>query len=391
MGKLVKSGMFAFLSVALATGFVGCGDDDPDYSDVTPPSVEASYSVSGRVTGMDGNALSATVSLNGTSTQTDAEGMFVFEDVAAGDYTLTAEAEGKRPKETTVSLSGSGGNAVWNVALSNEGTTVAINASGVTEANVTSETIEGNDEGAVTVDVSVPEATLPEGSSIIITPIYTMDEVGTRAVTRAAETTMLIGTNVECSDENATLGQPISLTYEIDPEMARYVTARKYENGQWVNAEYSVEGNQVVISADQLTSYALSLEVDVTSSTSSNELSFVQDAWDNLYGAENISVESASYTYSVGTEIATSATDRITAYLTEILARMAGASASAATGDYSINVTLPVGTALNVTGQQEVTTLTVSALDRSVSGRRYGDVSVNAVTYNRNHNGGGNL
>ena len=95
--NLSRWGMFAFLSVALCTSFVGCSDDDPDYSNVTPPTVSVSHSISGRVTGMDGNGLSATVSMNGESTQTGADGTFTFDDVDAGSYTLTASAPGKHP------------------------------------------------------------------------------------------------------------------------------------------------------------------------------------------------------------------------------------------------------------------------------------------------------
>lgn len=93
--NLSRWGMFAFLSVALCTSFVGCSDDDPDYSNVTPPTVSVSHSISGRVTGMDGNGLSATVSMNGESTQTGADGTFTFDDVDAGSYTLTASAPGE--------------------------------------------------------------------------------------------------------------------------------------------------------------------------------------------------------------------------------------------------------------------------------------------------------
>lgn len=41
-----------------------------------------------------------------------------------------------------------------------------------------------------------------------------------------------------------------------------------------------------------------------------------------------------------------------------------------ATSTSPINVTLPVGTAMDISGRQEVTTLTASALGRSVSGSR---------------------
>lgn len=393
MKKLAKFGMYAFLGVALATSLAGCSDDDPDYSKVTPPTVGISHSISGRVTNMDGNGLSAaTVSMDGTSTQTNADGTFVFEGVAAGNHTLSASASGKQTKETTVNVSadGNGSNVVWNVSLPNKGTTIEIATDGDTEASVTSETIKGNDKGAVTVDVTVPETALPEGSSIIITPIYTLDEVGTRANTRATESVVLIGTSVACTDANAVLASPIQLTYDVDAEVAQSITAQKYVDGQWVEAEFTVEGDQVTVFADQFTSYTLLFGADVTSSSSSTALAFGQDLWDNLYGSGDVTVSSASFTYHIGTEITSSGTNRITAYLIEILARIAGANATTATGSYPINVTLPIGTALHVTGTQQVTTLTVSALNRSVSGKQYGDVAVVTTTYNREHNGGSN-
>lgn len=395
MKQVLKMGMFVFLSVALATSFVGCSDDDPDYSNVTPPTVQVSHSVSGRVTSMDGNGLSAaTVSMNGTTTQTNQDGTFLFKDVEAGTYTLTAEASGKQSKKTTVTVAASGSNAnvIWNVALPNVGTTVTINTDGATEASVTSETIEGNDEGAVTVDVTVPEEALPQGSSVVITPIYNIDEAEnlTRAATRATENVMLIGTNVTCTNVDATLSEPISLTYDVDAEVAQSITAQKYVNGQWVDAEYTVDGDQVTVFADQFTSYTLLFGAEVTSSSSSTPLAFEQDLWDNLYGSGDMYVESATFTYHIGTEITSTGTSKITAYLIEILARIAGASVTTATGSYPINVTLPIGTALRVSGEQQVTTLTVSALNRSVSGRQYGDVAVKTFTYNRSHNGGSN-
>ena len=393
MKKLAKFGMYAFLGVALATSLAGCSDDDPDYSKVTPPTVGISHSISGRVTSMDGNGLSAaTVSMDGTSTQTNADGTFVFEGVAAGNHTLSASASGKQTKETTVNVSadGNGSNVVWNVSLPNEGTTIEIATDGDTEASVTSETIKGNDKGAVTVDVTVPETALPEGSSIIITPIYTLDEVGTRVNTRATESVVLIGTSVACTDANAVLASPIQLTYDVDAEVAQSITAQKYVDGQWVEAEFTVEGDQVTVFADQFTSYTLLFGAEVTSSSSSTALAFGQDLWDNLYGSGDVAVSSASFTYHIGTEITSSGTNRITAYLIEILARIAGANVTTATGSYPINVTLPIGTALHVTGTQQVTTLTVSALNRSVSGKQYGDVAVVTTTYNREHNGGSN-
>lgn len=89
-------------------------------------------------------------------------------------------------------------------------------------------------------------------------------------------------------------------------------------------------------------------------------------------------------------DISSSGTNKITAYLIEIVARAAGAGVTTATGTYPINVTLPVSTAMNISGQQEVTTLTASALGRSVSGKQYETVSVITRTWNRQHTGGSN-
>ena len=134
------------LVAGLAWGTASCDDDDPDYSNVTPPEVAVTHSISGRVTGIDGEGLSATVSMNGTSATTGSDGTFVFENVAAGTYTLKAEADGKTSKETSVTVSDSN-NPVWNVTLSNEGTTVTANADGSANADVTSETLKGNEKG----------------------------------------------------------------------------------------------------------------------------------------------------------------------------------------------------------------------------------------------------
>lgn len=395
MHKIFKLGMYTFLSMALAMGVTGCSSDDPDHKDVVPPTVEVSHSVSGRVTSMDGTALVATVTMNGTSKQTNEDGTFVFDNVAAGNYTLKAEADGKLSKETTVTVaeSGTGANVVWDVALANEGKTIQVSTTEDTEASVTSETVKGNEDAAVTVDVTVPETSkLPEGSSIVITPIYSKNdgEEMTRAADPTTESMVLVGTNIECSDANATLQDPITLSYDVDAEMAKAIKVQKYVDGQWVDADYTVNGGQVTVFADQFTSYALMFNASLTTTTGSEALEFEKDLWSNLYGYKNMTVSDAAFTYHIGTEITTTGTDQVTAYLIEIMARLAGASVVTAEGSYPLNVTLPTGTALQISGVQQVSTLTLSALNRSVSGKQYGDIAVTTKTYNRTHTGGSN-
>lgn len=399
-----KFGVLALLGLALTFGAASCSDDDPDYSNVTPPTVSVTHSISGRVTGINGEGLSATVSMNGTSTTTASDGTFVFENVAAGTYILTASASGKVSKETTVTVSnGDSNNPVWNVALSNTGKSFIADAEGSAGGSVTSETLKGNEEGSIEVTMTAPDGAVDAGAEIIVTPIYSTEEAeqvtgrstaakAVRAVsTRATGSTLLIGTRVSCSDGSDAPKTPITLEYDVDQEMAATITAQKYVNGQWVDADYRVSADgKVTVVADKFTSYSLLCTATITSSTTSEALSFTPNEWDNLYGSGDMSVSSASYSYKIGTEITSSGTSKITSYLIEIVARAAGAGVTTATGTYPINVTLPIGIAMNISGRQEVTTLTASALKHSVSGKQYGTVSVITRTWNRQHTGGSN-
>lgn len=392
--KKFKFGVLALLGLALTFSATSCSDDDPDYSNVTPPTVAVTHSISGRVTGIDGEGLSATVSINGTSATTGTDGTFVFENVAAGTYTLKAEASGKESKETSVTVSdGDSNNPVWNVTLSNKGTEITVNADGSANGSVTSETLKDNEEGEIEMTLTAPTGAVEAGAQIIVTPIYSTDEVdqvSLRSVTRATGSTLLIGTRVSCSNALATLQQPVKLEYDVDPDMAKTITAQKYVDGQWVDAEYTVEGGKVTVVADQFTSYSLLCIASLTTSVSSEAVSFTPDSWDNLYGSGDMSVSSASYSYKIGTDVPTS-NSKVMAYLVEIVARAAGAGVTTVTGTYPINVTLPVGTAMSISGKQEVITHTASALGISVSGKQYGTVSVVTSTWNRQHTGGSSI
>lgn len=391
----MKKGAFMLLVACLAMGMASCSDDDPDYSNVTPPTVAVTHSISGRVTGINGEGLSATVSMNGTSAATKADGTFVFENVKAGTYTLKAEADGKESKETSVTVSdGDSNNPVWNVALSNKGTAINVEPDGSASGVVTSETLKGNEDGEIEMTLTAPAGAVEAGTQIIVTPIYSTDEVEQAAVrsavTKAVGSTLLIGTRVSSSNASAELQESVTLEYDVDPKMAETITAQKYVNGTWVDAEYTVEGGKVTVVADQFASYSLWCNATISSSRTSEAVSFSPDSWDNLYGSGDVAVASSSYSYKIGTDISSSGTNKITAYLIEIVARAAGAGVTEATGTYPINVTLPVGTAMSISGQQEVTTLTASALGRNVSGRQYGTVSVITRSWNRQHTGGTN-
>ncbi len=392
MKKCVKWGIFSFLCVVLATGLTSCNGDDLNYDDVEAPSVAGKNNVSGRVTGIDGKAIAATVTMGTERYETKQDGTFLFENVKVGTYTLKVEATGKLTKEVEVKVEKSnnpqeGSNVVCNVVLSNVGKSIEVKTDGSIEGSVTSETIENNENAKIEVTVTAPENAVPAGKTIIVTPIYTTEEA--ISLTKAGEHLMLVGTNLSCPGVER-LDQSITLAYDIDPEVAPNVTAYKLVNGQWVNIRCSENNGQVTITADEFTSYSLLFDATVTTTTTSEPLAFERNLWDNLYGSDRVKIGEVAYTYKIGTDVEVESPSRVEAYLIEILARIAGASSTTATGTYPINVTLPIGAALQISGQQTVKTLTVSALRRSVTGKQYGGVSVKVATWNRNHTGSSN-
>ena len=146
----------------------------------------------------------------------------------------------------------------------------------------------------------------------------------------------------------------------------------------------------MIVEADEFTSYGLFVGISFTSTSRKEAVSFSQSVWDNLYGSGSLNVETATYTYKVGMDVNTSGTTVFTALLIESLARAFGANSYQTQGSYPLHVTLPVGTKLEISGVQQVNTVTASAAGRSVSGTQYGDVTIAVATSNRQHTGGSN-
>mgnify|MGYP000787499543 FL=1 len=385
------------LGVALTTGFVSCSDDDPDYSNVTPPTVEiAPNTISGVISSINGNPISgATVSLDNTTVTTDANGVYLFSEVAAGSHSISAAANGKISRNGTVVVESSSQtqNVIWNTSLPEDRSTeinVTVNEGG--EGTVSAESLENNEKAQVQITASVPEDVVSSDTKIEITPIYAENEanvVRTKAISRADGGTLLVGASISCG-ANVTLSKAINLGFEIDESMTANVETKKYENGAWQSVDSRVEGGKVIISATEFTSYGLFLNVGVSVSKGSESISFAQNKWDNLYGSNDMQVGNVSYTYKVGTEITSRGTTVLEALLIEHLARLYGATVKNVEGSYPVNVTLPIGTILQMVGTQERNNVTVRVSGTSVSGTNYGSVTVSAVTANRNHTGSSN-
>lgn len=399
MKKFVKWGAFMLLSVALATNMTGCGDDDPDYENVTPPKVEvAPNTITGVITSISGDGISgATVTLSGTASataQTDASGVFLFPDVKAGTYKLKAEADKKiaLESEVTVASGDKSQNLVWNAVLASDvKTEVTVSATEDSQGEVQTETVKGNEKAEVKVEADIPAGAVDveegEDVKIEIAPIYDESHADTRAEESA---TMLVGATLACSKSGVTLKKSIDLGFNVDEELATMVEAKQYKNGNWVTVKSRVEDGKVIVEAPEFASYGLFVGVSFSATSGSEAINFAQNKWDNLYGEKDMEVGSATYTYKVGTEISSKGTTVLTALLIEKMAQRYGAKVLTVSGTYPINVTLPVGTMLTLSGTQQKSVVTVSAKSKSVSGTQYGTVTVIAATANRQHTGGGN-
>lgn len=399
MYNFVKRGVYMLLIAGLTMGATGCSDDDPDYENVTPPVVEvASNTLTGVITSLNGEGVSGAKVLLGAdnSATTDANGVYLFKDIKAGTYQVKAEAEGKLPYEGTLTVvdEKKSQNLVWNaVLISDVKKEVTVSAEEASEGKVETEHLKGNDEAKVEVKAKIAagavEADTEEEVKVIISPLYKKEDVVARAA-RATDETMLVGASLSCNLEGVSLKKAIDLGFELDSELASKVEAKQYKNGEWVKVDSRIEDGRVIVVATEFASYGLFLGVEFSEQKSTEAVSFTQSKWDNLYGSKDMSVGEAAYTYKAGTEITTKGTSKLTALLVEKLAQRFGATVATVNGSYPINVTLPIGTMLEISGVQTKWSVSASAFGKSASGTRYGNVTVAVVTSNRQHTGGGN-
>lgn len=396
MYNFVRRGAYMLLIAGLTMGVAGCSDDDPDYDHVTPPVVEvASNTLTGVITSLNGEGISgAKVSLGeGNSATTDANGVYLFKDVKAGTYQLKAEAEGKLSHTGTLTVADvkKTQNLVWNAALASDvKKEVSVSADAPSEGKVETETLKGNEEAKVEVKAEIAAGAVDTDADVkvIISPLYKEEDVVARAA-RATDETMLVGAVLSCNKEGASLKKAIELGFELDSELAGKVEAKQYKNGEWVKVNSRIEDGRVIIAASEFASYGLFLGVEFSEKKSTEVVAFEQSKWYNLYGSKDMSVGEAAYIYKTGTEISTEGTSKLTALLVEKLAQRFGATAVTVSGSYPINVTLPVGTMLEISGVQEEWSVSASALGKSASGTRHGNVSIEVATSNREHTGGG--
>lgn len=406
-------GVSALLGVALAFGATSCSkSSDPTTEPVTPvvvPEIEVNNTISGLVTDMSGEGISgASVTLGDQEIKTGADGSYAFSKVAVGTHSVDVEATGKISTTGVIEIGEKdNGNHVLNFTLQNEAVKMQKNEDGTSSAETETETLKGNDAAKIEVAVEAPADIFDEedaDAEIEILPTYSSEDGDfdedededeeTKAFTRAGNELYLIGSKISCSKKNVKLKKSLSLTYSVDPEMLLEVTAKKkVKGGQWTDVKSTfvdMENGKITIEVDEFASYGLFCTGTMTSVASTEPITFTQDTWDNTQGNSTMQVANAVYTYKLGTEVEAQK-DKVLAYLVEMIVRATGAGLKEMTGNQPINLTLPAGGAMSISGVQNVDTFTASLGSKSVSAKKYGNVVITTKTWAvlREHTGGG--
>lgn len=394
-------GVSALLGLTLAFGVTSCSSDDPATDDkkIEVPAVKAMYTITGMVSDRAGEPIKGATVTMGTSTVTTGEdGFYNFDDVKAGTNSITVTKEGKisdtqtfEIKETTT-----GSNTVVNFTLSNEGVTLVKQDDGSSKAETETETLKGNDAATIPMEVVAPADAVDDAEAVIsVTPVYSEDEAKTtKAGTRASDELFLAGTDLSCNKPNAKIKNGIELYYTIDPSLVRNAKPKKLVNGKWEEITNNISRNEstgkMKLIVKEFGTYALFYEGSMSAVDGSEDLIFTQNTWDNTLGSSAITVDKAEYTYKVGCDVAAQ-TDKIKAYLVEMIVRAVGAGITTATGYYPINISLPAGGGLQISGTQDYATITASMGNKSVTAKHYNSVTIftTSWTLNREHTGGG--
>lgn len=403
MKKLFIYGACALLSL----GAVSCHGDDPLANNTVRPEVPATpNSLSGVITDVNGNPVAgATVTLDtGETTTTDANGQYSFENVPAGNHTITVEKDGMFTDTRDITVSGSENNLTYveGFMLNKETVkTIKVVGGAAVSGEVTSDAIPGNEEGKVEITVDVPAGAVVDANGnpvtddleIYVTPIYTSESakvMDTKAATD--EHDMLIGATLRCSKPNLTLTKPVDITFDLDNSVIDVVYAEMLSgNDTWTNVTPRKENGNIIIAATSFTSYGIFIDMTVDTSAGRDNLVFNPTTWDNLNGSANMWADYSAYTYKSGAEITSKATNALEGLLIEHLARKIGNKVQTLNGKYDIKQSISVGAALRIWGNQQKLnwTLTGKLSRKQVKAVSYSTVSIFTEGWLREHNGGG--
>ena len=398
------SGTSAFLAILLTC--FSCTVNDPGFENVERPKINVENSViTGLVTDFQGNVLAdAIVTVNGKEIHTDKSGMYRCQIAEAGEYELSASYTGKITEEATVMVPSVEitQNFIRNFILPAYRTVVIA----TDETEEQTETIPDNEqEGTVTVTakIIIDETQLPEDAYLTLTPVYSWQEgedmvrVQTKASSVKKEKKMLVGAVIACSDPTVTeLAGEAKMKFNVEKEVQSVTKLLMFDlkSRDWVEIPYESYDSEIAFEIRQLTTYGVFGDVNVSIEEISKPISDFkpQAYWDNFYGQDVIHVGEISYTTKLGLVLdRKQGVDQLRALLLEKLAQDYGLGTEQdVPATYNVNVDLPVGTALEITGSQNFQSVRYEMDGKSVHADVCGTSSVTGKTYNRIHTGGGN-
>lgn len=406
MRQLLHFGLFAVGMIVLASS---CIKHDPMYDDVTPPEIIiASFNVSGYVYGTDGQPIAGAkvVSASLGECSTDQNGYYSINVKQQGEYSFTASSDGCFPRTASISVSSKDGG---DVNLSQDFVLPKVQSISVVngEAEAKTEAIPENDKAIIDLKATID---LPgtEKLEIAIVPIYDAVDGGSTSssITKAGlvkETSemLLCGlTIITPGSDIEQLPATMTLSIGIDQKVNDNVVLKQFKDGEWVeygklhqNKPKFESGKGLVFEVVDVTSYGIFANVAETLDQTTEAITFEPKTIDNLYGEETIHGCTVSYLKTSGISIdPAQAGDQMAALLLEKLVANYGLNKATSTSEQkSLDIDIPVGTAVEWSGTQTKNVISYNCAGSSAQGMKYTDVNINVITYNRRHTGGSSL
>lgn len=385
------------LAVVLCLG--ACSKHEKDYHDVTPPVVEgAEYLIRGVVTDYQGVKLeNATIATEGLSVKTDSQGAYemrVPEPESSKTYTLTASYPGKKDLSEKVTIIKQRGGMIKNQDFRFHTVTTTLLPNG--DGDQETEIIEGNDYARCLVGAHVEGY---EGDDLYLNTYYFTEDFGAEQETpdptsgTFEKDKLFFASNVTVG-EKGKAGLLYSLFFNFNTETQENVEIRSFSNGQWTvvpESQLTHEPNLLTVN-DAMTDiiYAVfCLNTHITLTPRNTSLTFNPCDVDNTYGTAPVPVPFTKFDYKTGIDLFPTS-NQLQALLLEVIGRDFGLFWYSHTYTWNVNLTLPVGTGVRFSGDQEYTHIKYKKVLRTAEADLFGDVKYGATTYNHQHIGGGN-
>lgn len=365
----------------------GCDDLDRSYEDMVPPEIPSQYpSIFGIITNKSGTPIKdALVQVGDQTAKTDSSGIYYFRHVIPGSYPVSVKASGMTSIENTITVPETEGQIVrcipFNAILASSGSIVKkdVKAASGGRLNTSAETLSGNDKARISLELVIPENALTQDATISLQPLYDTSFMPDGSG-------MLVGARVE----GATFKSSVRLSIGADWELAGLGFVMKLTNGQWTKVASYHDKGALSIEISEPGDYGIFVPITFTEKVSQQGISFTENVWDNIHGGGWEHVSQAKYSYMSGAEIPASGKSVLEALLKERLAATYGTSTKVIPDSSQLNVTLPVGVRLSVSGIQETRKVTLTAGSTNVTCTSYGSVSIRGKAVDREDTGGSN-